>query len=96
MRIGVNPEKKKEGILENKHRVEKRQIRVADGGNVPCAEVEVMLKDLGANRRRTWSGWNFKYIVLEEGKLDGIRVEARRLIRGDKGPAKVLWKRQGT
>lgn len=42
------------------------------------------------------SGWNFKYIVLEEGKLMGIRVEARRPIRGDKGPAKVLWKRQGT
>lgn len=53
-------------------------------------------KDLGANRKRTWSGWSFKYIVLEEGKLDGIRVEARRPIRSDKGLDYVLWKRQGT
>lgn len=89
-------QKKKEGILGTNTGWKKRQIRVADGGNVPCAEVGGDAgKDLGANRRRTWSGWNFKYIVLE-GKLDGIRVEARRPIRGDKGPARVLWKRQGT
>lgn len=53
MRIGVNPEKK-EGILGTNTGWKKRQIRVADGGNVPCAEVGGDAgKDLGANRRRT-------------------------------------------
>lgn len=63
---------KKEGILGTNTGGKKRQIRVADGGNVPCAEVGGDAgKDLGANRRRTWSGWNFKYIVLRRASLMG-------------------------